>query len=1295
MRIGIDIGGTFTDIVCVSANGRVITRKVLSSVDDYSRSVREVLPEILQATEDIGESAQEVIHGTTVATNAILEQSGALTALITTEGFRDVLELRRIRMPELYDWNWDKPPDLVERRLRREVRERVDSAGQVLVALEKDEACRVIDEIAALGVKSVAVCLINSYGNPDHERIIGRLIRERHPNISFSLSSDILREAREYERTATTVINAYVRPLVQRYVASLSSSLKQFSIWAPLLIMQSNGGVMTADACTQRPVFMIESGPAAGVIGSQALTQQENIPNAITFDMGGTTAKASIIEDGLLSKAAEYEIGSSLSLVSRLIKGGGHLIRVPAIDVAEVGAGGGSIAWLDSARVLHAGPRSAGASPAPVCYDQGGQDVTITDANLILGYLNPEGLAGGTIPLNREKAEAALRQQVAEPLGLDLLEAAYGVHLIANSTMMRAIRAVSTEKGRDVRDFALIAFGGSGPVHACGMASSLEMKEIIVPVSPGLFSAFGLLSADIEHHRVQSFYKKTHEVDLEEVNSLLSQMEKETYTTLINEGLDQTEIQILRFADLRYSGQSYELTLSLPEGYLGKDALTALEQAFDEEHERTYGHRGVADSYSLVNFRLIGKIPRPHSISGSTSQSVFRPAAKSRMAYFGDPPQPIETPVLSRFSLTSTPQEGPLLIDEYDATTVVAPGYKAWLDKRGSIHVQSEEWKGSQLPRRGKGAGSLREATERKIDPITLGLIGNQLSCTANEMANTVIRSAYSTVIRDCMDFSTALCDKNGQMVAQGVTIPLQLGSIPFALAATRRKFEGQVFPGDVFIMNDPFEGGIHIPDVFIFQPIFHEGILFAFSAAVAHHLDMGGRVPGSAACDNTEIFQEGLRIPPLKLYKRGEPNESIFEILEKNVRVPLMTLGDIRAKLAACRTGEKGILKLTERYPVEVLEAYFAELLNYSERMVRAEIRTWKDGEYSFTDYLDDDGVDAGPIPLRVKMTVEGDSLTIDFTGSSSQVRGAINSPLPFTVSCSGYAVRSVMQEDIPNTSGIFRPIRVIAPEGSILNPVMPAASGMRGVTGFRLSDALFGALAQVTPGKVPAAGEGGNSLIVIGGYNEKREPFVMFDLVAGTWGARPSKDGNDGLTNPASVIANIPAELMELEYPVRLEEYSLAQDSGGAGRYRGGLAVTRQWRYLGNQDANLCTRTDRCDHPPYGLSGGGKGAPSRTLLNPGTAQEKVLSKKVTTTLSPGDAIRHIQPGGGGWGDPLQRDPAAVGWDVVNEKVSIASAEALYGVVIDPKTLEVDEEATLKKRAQRAPRSKTSQEAS
>ncbi|MEO7651913.1 MAG: hydantoinase/oxoprolinase family protein, partial [Bryobacteraceae bacterium] len=647
MRIGIDIGGTFTDIVCVDSAGAVTTRKVPSTADDYSRSIAETLPGMFINGSNAG-AVREVLHGTTVATNAILQQTGARTALITTKGFRDVLELRRIRMPELYNWQWDKPPDLVERRLRFEVNERMDARGNVLTPLDLTEVAQVIDAIAKLGVESIAICLLNSYINPAHEQAIADLAQQRCPGISVCVSSEILREVKEYERTATVVVNAYVLPLVRNYVNALESSLTRIGVEGPLLIMQSNGGVMTSKACARKPVFIIESGPAAGVIASHALAQLENIPNAITFDMGGTTAKASIIEAGAISTASEYEVGSSLSLVSRLIKGGGHLIRVPAIDVAEIGAGGGSIAWLDAGKALRIGPRSASAKPGPVCYDLGGTEATISDANLILGYINADGLVGGGLKLNRAKAEKAVYDQIAAPLGLSLEAAAHGIHLLANSNMMRAVRSVSTERGRDVRGCALIAFGGSGPIHACEMARSLEMREAVIPQYAGLFSAFGLLSADIEHHSVQTYYKRTRETDLEQLNAMLQRMEDDVRVLLASEGFSASEIRIQRACDMRYAGQSFELTIPAPYGTITWESVERLERAFDAEHEKTYGHRGAAgELYSFVNFRVTGSVLREHSLLKTLTVNGFEPKRGSRSAYFGSKYGRIETPVIA------------------------------------------------------------------------------------------------------------------------------------------------------------------------------------------------------------------------------------------------------------------------------------------------------------------------------------------------------------------------------------------------------------------------------------------------------------------------------------------------------------------------------------------------------------------------------------------------------------------------------------------------------------------------
>ncbi len=561
------------------------------------------------------------------------------------------------------------------------------------------------------------------------------------------------------------------------------------------------------------------------------------------------------------------------------------------------------------------------------------------------------------------------------------------------------------------------------------------------------------------------------------------------------------------------------------------------------------------------------------------------------------------------------------------------------------------------------------------VDPITREIVQNALAAAADEMAMALYRTAYSTIVRDCLDYSTSLCDADGEMIAQGITIPLHLGSVPFAMEALFAKFGDDMEEGDIFILNDPFDGGMHIPDIFVAQPIFWEGERIAFAVSTAHHLDLGGRLPGSSACDNTEIFQEGLRLPWLKLYRGGVPEEAIFEIIRVNVRVPQMTLGDLRAQLAACHIGLRAIHDLVERYGPDTFRACATDLIAYTERLVRAEIAAWPDGSYTFADYMDSDGVGGPRVKLQVTLTVKGDNLTADFTGTAPQVRGAINNTLSFTASVVALCVRSALKEEIPNTAGMFRPLVIVAPPGTVVNGVMPAASSMRGVTGFRLADVVFGALAELLPDRILAAGEGGNTLVVIGGQNPDRSPYVYYELLSGTWGARPDRDGNDGLCNPANVASNIPIEEAECGYPVRVERYGLVRDSGGAGQYRGGLGIEREWRLL-DGEAHLAIRSDRRDHLPYGLYGGNSGRGSINILHH-IDEDEVLMTMISTSMRADERIYHRQAGGGGWGKALERAPAAVACDVKNDKVSLVAARRDYGVVLDASTLAVDEEGT------------------
>jgi len=547
------------------------------------------------------------------------------------------------------------------------------------------------------------------------------------------------------------------------------------------------------------------------------------------------------------------------------------------------------------------------------------------------------------------------------------------------------------------------------------------------------------------------------------------------------------------------------------------------------------------------------------------------------------------------------------------------------------------------------------------VDPITFAVVKSGLDTIVDDMAYAVMRTARSSIVRDVLDYSVTLCDRRGRILAQAKTVALHLGAVPDAMAVVLERFDRDLFPGDVVVLNDPYDGGMHLPDIFMVKPIFAAGRLLGFAVVIAHHCDVGGRVPGSNASDSTEIFQEGLRIAPMKLYARGEPNRTLLAIIEKNVRLPDLVLGDLDAQYATCNIGEREMLRLFDRHG-EGLETYFDRLIDYGEALTRKAIAAWPDGEYAFTDYIDGDGFSPAPIPIRCTITVKGDHLWVDFAGSSPQVKGAINATLSFTRSSAYLAVRCALDHDVPNNAGVYRCITVTAPAGSILNPKMPAPVAARALTGYRVVDTVLGALAQVAPQRLMAAGEGGNTVVAIGGYEgDDRRPFVLVDMINGAWGGRPDKDGIEGVTNPSQNMSNLPVETVEARYPILMEEYSLRPDSGGAGHFRGGLGLVRQYRLLA-ESAVLQLRADRHDHAPYGLFGGAPAAPSRNLVKQDGGW-RALPAKVTLEIGAGTVLRHEQAGGGGWGDPALRDEAAVRADVADGKISPERAMADYGV--------------------------------
>lgn len=549
-------------------------------------------------------------------------------------------------------------------------------------------------------------------------------------------------------------------------------------------------------------------------------------------------------------------------------------------------------------------------------------------------------------------------------------------------------------------------------------------------------------------------------------------------------------------------------------------------------------------------------------------------------------------------------------------------------------------------------------------DPVSFAVIKSALDAIVDEMAGTVMRTARSPIVRDVLDYSATLCDSRGQILSQAKTVALHLGAVPDAMEVIVDRFSETACEGDVYILNDPYAGGMHLPDIFMVKPIFHEGRLQGYSVVIAHHCDMGGRVPGSNAADSTEIFQEGLRIPPSRLFDAGKPNQTLFDVIRANVRLPAMVLGDLDAQYATCRTGERELIRLIERYGEEELRRYFDALLDYGEVLTRNSIAAWPDGVYTFEDAIDGDGFTTDPIPIRCAITVKGDALDIDFAGSSPQVRGAINATFSFTKSSAYLAVRCALDRDVPNNAGVYRAITVRAPDHSILKPDMPAPVAARALTGYRVVDTVLGALSKIAPARLMAAGEGGNTVVSIGGYDKiTGEPFVLVDMINGAWGGRTNKDGVEAITNPAQNMSNLPIETLEKRYPLRIEEYSLRPDSCGAGRFRGGLGLTRTYRVLVD-DTILQVRADRISTPPYGVDGGLPGGLSRNILNPET-ENAPLPGKLTRIVDRDTVIRHEQAGGGGNGDPLDRAIEAIIFDLQEEKISPDFAERYHGLVL------------------------------
>ncbi|MFX0090017.1 MAG: hydantoinase/oxoprolinase family protein [Candidatus Hodarchaeota archaeon] len=693
-RIGCDIGGTFTDVIVFDErSGKITVTKEPTTTRKPEIGAYKAIEMAMEKGKLKPKDARFISHATTVATNAIIGQIGlelSKTGLITTRGFRDLIEIGRQIRPDPYDFFVDKPRPLIPRYLRKEVTERIGHDGSILLGLNEGEARKVIRELKEEGVDSIAVCSLFSFVNPTHEKRINELIQEEYPEVDVTLSHEILPEFREYERTTTTVLNAALRSLIGEYVDKLEKALYDLGLSCELLIMQSNGRIMKSEMATRNPVRIIESGPAAGVVAASYMSKLVNLPNLVSFDMGGTTTKVCLIENGEPTFTTDFEVGG-LTASGRAVVGSGWPVRVPVIDLVEIGAGGGSIAWIDAGGALRVGPRSAGAEPGPACYGLGGHKPTVTDAYLLLGVINPEYFLGGKMKINHSYSEKSVKEEIAEVLGIDIIKAANGIAKVANSNMSRALRIVTIERGKDPRELPIIAFGGAGPMVASNLMEDLGFVSCIIPVAPGLFSAHGLLVTDIGHDYSMTYLSRTDSIEIKLLNNCFTKLERQGFEDLIREGIASNQILISKTIDMRYVGQSYELNIDVANEAIDESVLRTLEERFHQVHEERYGYSAKGEPTEVVNLRLAATGPtKPLRMKKRSKKGKDASRAKKfkREVYFEKEDEKVKCEVYDRYKLDPGNEiYGPAVIEQGDTTTLIQPNQMAKVDSYDQLII--------------------------------------------------------------------------------------------------------------------------------------------------------------------------------------------------------------------------------------------------------------------------------------------------------------------------------------------------------------------------------------------------------------------------------------------------------------------------------------------------------------------------------------------------------------------------------------------------------------------------------
>jgi 5-oxoprolinase (ATP-hydrolysing) len=1250
-RCAFDIGGTFTDFILLDdQTGRIEVHKSLTTPANPALGALEGLDVLIRKAGIGYADVMAILHGTTLVTNLIIEKKGARTALVTTKGFRDIIEIGTEQRYDIHDIFLRFPDPMVPRSRRYEIAERMSRDGDVITPIDLDEVRAVLKTAVEDSVRAVAVVFLHSYRNSNHEKQVEALARSEFPQLYVSVSSEVCGEVREYERAMTTVANAYAQPIVEPYVDDMDRMLRERGFRGHLYLMQSSGDLASPEMVKRLPVRLLESGPAGGGLAAAHFGKTMGRDDVIAFDMGGTTAKVCLIQNGKVDVAPMLEAARE----HRFKRGSGLPIRAPVIDLIEIGAGGGSIAKIDEIGLLKVGPHSSGADPGPACYGRDGKQPTVTDANLLLGYLAPESFLGGRLTLDRAAAQTAFAS-IAKVLGKGLEDAAWGVFSVVCENMAGAARVHVVEKGRDPRRFAMIAFGGAGPAHAVRVAKSLGVSTVIVPPASGAASALGFLAGAVAHEASRSYPSLVAEADWSSVNELLGDLEREGRELLATANVETDAITVSREVDLRLHGQLHTLRVRAPGGALSAAVTAVLADAFALAYQDLYGRTPPDGDLEIIGWRVTTRGPAPELAAATLASDGSHHALKGeRPVWFPETDGFVSVKVYSRYGLAAGADiAGPAIIEENESTTVIPPGDRVSVDAHGNLVIVV-----SSAATRSTGHAPAT-ADDLENDPVGLEIMWSRLVTISEECWLTVIRTAFSLIIGEAQDFACEILDDKGNSLAHSPrAMPVFNISLMTAVRAMLEVYPAETLkPGDVLITNDPWVCAGHLFDLMIVSPVFHRGRVVAFVGSVGHVSDIGGTKDRANA---RELYEEGLQIPPMKLFIEGKPNDDLFRILAMNVRNSRQVIGDVQSLVAANQIGAERLVAFMQEYGLTDLTALANVIQGRAERAVREEIRKVPNGVYRANTAFNGAGF---RLEIPVKVTVNDDTIEVDYEGCPPQVpKGGINCTGTVTWAETLFALKCVFSPSIRATAGCYRPFTVTAPEGSLLNCSKPASVALRRLTMWHFISMIFRALSPVIPDRVQAY-TGLPSLVDLYGSEADGRIYSDHIFVGGGQGACHRHDGKSGLIWPTSA-ANTSIEMVENRLPVLVTEKALVTDSGGAGKFRGGLGQVLKLRLLQNTNRPFFVNVypEGQGVMTDGLLGGEPGGSVRALHHsPGIGATKEYEKGTMIEVNSADEVIEIHLGGGaGFGSPHERDRALIQSDLEQGYIS-ARADSPY----------------------------------